>query len=99
MTSTDILFIVLTVCAVALTTVLVWFLIELIRIARGIARTMSVIESKLTLVDELTRVVREKIHDATTAVSALVKVVAGVVRFLQGKRSGKKKTSDADDEF
>ncbi len=94
----DILFLVLAVCAVALTVFLAWFLYELIRIIRGIAKTIANIEEKLRRVDDLISLVREKLHAATTSITALTNVVASVVNFIRTKKSRKKNTR-TDDEF
>lgn len=96
----DILFLVLSVCVTALTVFLVWFLWELIHIVRGIAKTIGAIEEKLHRIDELIRLVQEKLHDSTLALTTLTHTVSAVIGLFRAKRTSKtKKATDRNDEF
>lgn len=92
----DILFIVLIACSVALTTFTVWFLIELIRILRGVSKTIGSIEQKLERIDEIIILVRDKLHDASGALASLTKVIASVVQFFAQRHRRKSKTNTDD---
>lgn len=97
MDASDILFLALAACAVALTVFVAWFLYELVRILRGVARTVEAIEEKLKAVDALIELAKDKLHSATSALTALTAVVTSALRFVQNKRQRKKTRQD--DEF
>lgn len=97
MDASNILFLALAACAVALTVFVAWFLYELVRILRGVARTVEAIEEKLKAVDALIELAKDKLHSATSALTALTAVVTSALRFVQNKRQRKKTRQD--DEF
>lgn len=97
MDASDILFLALAACAVALTVFVAWFLYELVRILRGVARTVEAIEEKLKAVDALIELARDKLHSATSALTALTAVVASALRFVQNKRRGRTRTKETDE--
>lgn len=99
MLARDILFYTLAGSAVALTVFLAWFLFELIRILRGVAKTVESIETKLRAVDELIALVRDKLHFASSTLASLTGVVTGVLNFIQNKRASSRKRKAADAEF
>ncbi|MBI3115150.1 MAG: hypothetical protein HYZ09_01495 [Candidatus Kerfeldbacteria bacterium] len=101
-TTQDILFLVLAASAAVLTFFIVWFLSTLIRILRSVANTINSIEERIRRADEVIRLVRDKLHDSTLALTALSKTVATVVRyFTEKQRKAKRKATDedADEEF
>lgn len=97
MTITNILFIILGVCAVVLTGFGAWFLYELIAIVRDFRETTKAIHDKVEEVGSVVSSIRQRLEDSTSMLSVLTKVISKIATAWQSKRS-RKRTSSTDDE-
>lgn len=97
MSSRDILFIALSVCAVTLTVFSVWFLYYLISIVRDLRRTTQLLHDKVEQLGELLGMIKDRISDSAAALSLLTSIIgkiAGSWQDRRKKRSSSKSTID-----
>lgn len=94
-TSRDILNLVLSVCVVAFTFFLCWFLYYFIASVRNIHRLIARIETGVTKVEEVVALVKEKLKNSSAYLMILGEIAKKAMEFIQtrrGERREKKET-------
>ncbi len=95
MTTQDVLFSVLALCAAVLTAFLAWFLYYLIAIVRDLRETSKLLHEKVSEVSAILDSIREKIGDTVSTLSILTQVVTGLAdRWRQRRAKRNAKESD-----
>ncbi len=90
--SQDILYLVLAFCILWITVFLAWLMYYGIQAVRQVYQTVSQIKAKIDAVDEVIRLVKEKLTSSSSYLTLIVGGVKKVVELL-GEREAKKKRS------
>lgn len=97
MTTQDILFIVLAVCAAVLTGFAAWLLYYLVGIFRDFRQTTQAIHEKIEQLSTILDSIRERIGDTVSTLSMLTQVISKVAGAWKARRS-QRSSSDLPDE-
>jgi methyl-accepting chemotaxis protein len=96
MTSQDILFVTLALCAAVITFFFAWFSLSLIRILRGVTTVIEDVRSRIERIGESIEQLTEKVAHTALSFSTLAGGVKEVLDFLGRRRSAKRTRRAAD---
>jgi len=86
--SKDLLFIVLAICAIALTTCACWLLYYFIAMVKDVYQITKGIKKKIDLVDDILKTIKEKINSTASYVGLIFGSLEKIVDYFQQKKTG-----------